>query len=640
MNPASNLIKNTPFKICPGVRASLILEWTLKKTLSFLRGIYCLPVVAVVLLAACGERPEPPAVAGNQPTVVVDEPVSQVDATAQLRQLADEIWASYLDNSTYLRLQEGLPVERFENMSLEQYHEDQQRAAQFRDRLAGIDGSLLDENDLITYEILALQLADDGATDDDFWLTFDITAYIGPYNFQFARQALAIQQITDQASADHYLMLVGELADMIDQMNTKVAGQVERGIYLPKPALPSTRATWAGLQTALPALIAVDDSRLQSLSEEQRAAFKSALDNLISSRVTGGFDRLLAALSPEYEARAPETVGLAQYPNGLAVYQRRIHTETTLALTPEEIHERGLKAVADISARMDALRQQLEFDGTAQEFLEQIKTDQQFIAKSPEEVNALFLGYIHRIEPHLDDYFKYRPKAAYGVRRLPLAAEAGMTYGYYNPPTADDPVGYYNYNASGLPTRNLVWAGSLIYHELLPGHHFHLATQDENEDLQEFRKKYSVAAFTEGWAEYAASLGIEMGVYETPYELYGRYLAEMFLASRLVVDTGMNAMGWSLEDARAYMRQYVIQSAAEIDSETLRYSTSIPAQALAYRLGYEKQWELRHRAEQALGDRFDIREYHNVVLSDGAKPLPVLEAKVDRYIAAAKQQQP
>lgn len=607
---------------------------------SFFPWIFWLSALTVVLVAACGEPPEPPSAAESQAPAMIDASESKADATAALRQLADDIWASYLDNSTYLRLQEGLPIERFEDMSLEQYHADQQRAAQFRDRLAGIDSSPLDENDRITYEILALQLADDGATDDDFWLTFDITPYLGPYNFQFARQALAIQQITDPSSADHYLMLVGELADIIDQMAAKVAGQVERGIYLPKPALPSTRATWAGLQTALPALIAVDDSRLQSLSGEQRAAFKSALDNLISTRVTGGFDRLLAALGPEYEAQAPEAVGLGQYPNGLAVYQRRIHTETTLALTPKEIHERGRKAVADISARMDVLRQQLEFDGTAQEFIEQIKTDPQFIAESPEEVNALFLGYIHRMEQHLDDYFKYRPKAAYGVRRLPPAAEAGMTYGYYNPPTADDPVGYYNYNASGLPTRNLVWAGSLIYHELLPGHHFHLATQDENEDLQEFRKKYSVAAFTEGWAEYAASLGIEMGVYETPYELYGRYLGEMFLACRLVVDTGMNAMGWSLEDARAYMRQYVIQSAAEIDSETLRYSTSIPAQALAYRLGYEKQWELRHRAEQALGDRFNIREYHNVVLSDGAKPLPVLEAKVDRYIAAAKQEQP
>ena len=142
----------------------------------------------------------------------------------------------------------------------------------------------------------------------------------------------------------------------------------------------------------------------------------------------------------------------------------------------------------------------------------------------------------------------------------------------------------------------------------------------------------SLVAYTEGWAEYAASLAIEMGLYETPEELYGRYIGEMFLATRLVVDTGMNALGWSLEEAREYMSQYVIQSESEIASETLRYSTSIPAQALAYRIGYEKIWELRTLTETSLGERFDIREFHDVVLSDGSKPLVVLEAKVERYI--------
>ncbi len=209
-----------------------------------------------------------------------------------------------------------------------------------------------------------------------------------------------------------------------------------------------------------------------------------------------------------------------------------------------------------------------------------------------------------------------------------------MTYGYYLPPTVTDPVGYYNYNGSNLSSRNLIWVGALIYHELLPGHHFHMATQNENDSLQQYRKKYTVSAFTEGWAEYAASLGVEMGMYEDPYDMYGRLLAEIFLASRLVVDTGMNALGWSLEDARAYLRPIVVQSDVEIASETLRYSTGFPAQALAYRLGFEKQWELRKRAENELGAIFDIREYHNVVLSDGAMPLPVLESKVESWIAA------
>lgn len=591
-------------------------------------------LIASMLLAGCGpsNEPEPAAAA---PAAVPETPAADTDeqATADLRQLADDVWNALVENSTYLRLQEGLPINEFEDLTLEQYHKDQQRAAGFRQQLQTIDSGKLGGDDLITWEILALQLEDNGANDDDFWLNFDITAYQAPYYFQFAKQALAAQRIGDAEAAGHYLKLVGEMADMLDHLQLKVAGQVERGIYLPKPALPSTRATWQGMGSVLPAELVPADARLAALSPEQQAEFKAALDALIASRIVGGFERLLTALGAEYEAQAPESVGLSQYPGGLEVYKRKIRTETTLDLSPEEIHDRGLDAVADISARMAAIRNELGFEGTSEEFLVTIQQDPAYIAASPEEVEDRFMMYIHRIEPKLDAYFKYQPEAAYGVRRLPLAAEAGMTYGYYNPPNADDPTGYYNYNASDLPNRSLVWAGSLIYHELLPGHHFHIATQDENEALQDFRRKYSVAAFTEGWAEYAASLAIEMGMYETPMELYGRYVGEMFLATRLVVDTGMNALGWSLQDARDYMRQYVIQADSEIASETLRYSTSIPAQALAYRLGYEKHWEIRRKAEAALGDRFDIREYHNVVLADGAKPLPVLEAKVDRYIA-------
>ncbi len=605
--------------------------------LKFWRIVILSCALAIAGLTACSDRAETPA-----PQAVTAEATETAGdnsgkvAAAAVRELADEIWASQLQVSTYLRLQEGLPIEQFEDLTLEQYHADQARSAEFRNRLLQVDASQLSGDELITYEILEVQLADNRANDDDYWLTFDITAYIAPYYFQFASQALAGQQISDAAAAEHYLKLSNELADMIDQLVAKVEGQVQRGIYLPKAALPSTRATWSGLQSALPAGMRVSDERLAALPDPERDSFKQTLEELIETRVNGGLSRLLAALGEEYEAQAPEAVGLSQYPGGLAVYKRRVSQETTLELSPEQIHERGKQAVADISARMAAIREELGFEGSAQDFLQALQSDPQFFAESAEEVEATFQKYIQRIEPHLGDYFKTQPAAAYGVRRLPLASEAGMTYGYYNPPTVDDPVGYYNYNASGLPTRNLVWAGSLIYHELLPGHHFHMATQNENKSLQEYRKKYSVSAFTEGWAEYAASLGIEMGVYETPYELYGRYIGEIFLASRLVVDTGMNALGWSLEEGRAYMREYVIQSESEIASETLRYSTSIPAQALAYRLGYEKMWELRHRAEQALGERFDVRDFHEVVLSDGAKPLSVLEAKVDRYIAAAQ----
>jgi uncharacterized protein (DUF885 family) len=586
-----------------------------------------------LLLGACAQKQENPAPHTAELKVTDLEKLAATDA---LRTLADDVWADYLEQYTYYRLQEGLPISRFEDLTLQEYRKELLQSQKYRARLEEIDKRALSGDDLITYEILAFQNQEDGANDDDYWLTFDITAYQAPYLFRTGQQALAVQPLNSESEAQHYLKLVGELADMIDQLVAKVEGQVERGIYLPKPALPSTLQMWEGMQRELPETIRVDEARLGGLSMDEKARFNKALELLIETRIVGGFDKLLAALGEEYEANAPESVGLSQYPNGIDVYKRLVRQMTTLNLSPEEIHQRGKAAVEDISKRMEAIRVQLGFEGTAQEFLQQLKTDPRFIAADAEEVEQRYLEYIRRIEPMLGEYFKTLPKAPYGVKRLPLAVEAGMTYGYYGEPSAADPVGYYYYNASNLSERSMVWAGGLIYHELLPGHHFHIATQAENKSLQKFRQNSIDNAYTEGWAEYAASLAEEMGLYATPEELYGRYIGEIFLAARLVVDTGMNALGWSLEEAREYMAQYAIQSKTEIASETLRYSTGMPAQALGYRIGYEKIWALRRHAEASLGDKFDIREFHHIVLSDGSKPLAVLEAKVERYIAAAR----
>jgi uncharacterized protein (DUF885 family) len=210
-----------------------------------------------------------------------------------------------------------------------------------------------------------------------------------------------------------------------------------------------------------------------------------------------------------------------------------------------------------------------------------------------------------------------------------------MTYGYYQPPTPANPVGLYNYNASQLESRSLLAGAHLMYHELVPGHHFHLALQQENANAHPVREFLRYGAFTEGWAEYAASLAEEMELYDDPYDLYGHLTMQVFLASRLVLDTGMNYLGMSLQDARAFMKAHTFESQVQIDSETLRYSTDIPAQALGYWLGYEKFWELRRRAEQQLGSRFDIRAFHSAAIGEGAMPLDVLEQHIDRYIGQA-----
>ena len=202
------------------------------------------------------------------------------------------------------------------------------------------------------------------------------------------------------------------------------------------------------------------------------------------------------------------------------------------------------------------------------EFLDQVRADPRFIAASPEEVEERYMGYIEKIEPHIADYFDVLPEAPYGVRRLDPTSEATMTFGVYQLPTSVNPRGEYRYNGSDLQNRSLFSAQGLIYHELIPGHHFQLALANEREDLPRFRREtIGYGAFTEGWAEYAANLGKEMGVYENAYDLYGRLVMEMFISCRLVLDTGMNYFGWDLERAREYMSARVVYSDVEVATE-------------------------------------------------------------------------
>src|SRR5262245_36284925 len=203
------------------------------------------------------------------------------------------------------------------------------------------------------------------------------------------------------------------------------------------------------------------------------------------------------------------------------------------------------------------------------------------------------MAYVQNILPKIDSYFMKLPNAPYGVKRLDPGLEASMTFGYYQVPTKADPKGYYNYNGSDLKDRSLLDAGSLIYHELIPGHHFQLNLQSENEALPPFRREGGQTAYVEGWAEYSSDLAEQMGMYRDPYDLYGRLTADMFLTVRLVVDTGMNYMGWSQEKAMQYMKENTLLSETQIRSESLRYSTDIPGQALAYKMGSKKIQELR-----------------------------------------------
>jgi uncharacterized protein (DUF885 family) len=301
-------------------------------------------------------------------------------------------------------------------------------------------------------------------------------------------------------------------------------------------------------------------------------------------------------------------------------------------LTPESIFRTGQREIDSLTKELDRTRRAVGFTGTLDEFKASLRTNPRFFVKTPEEVGRRLEGYAAQMETKLDSLFSRRPKAPYGVGRLAPELEPNMTYGFYDGPQASRPKGIYYYNGSKLAERNLAMAEGLTYHELIPGHHFQIALQQENTELPRFRRELYFTANGEGWGDYASMLGADAGLYQDPYSRAGRLMMEMMLGTRLVLDVGMNYYGWPLERARQFMREHTLETETQIQTETLRYGVDIPGQALAYRMGSLTIRRLREQARHALGAKWDVRKFHDAFLSSGPMPLTVLAKHVDQVV--------
>lgn len=539
--------------------------------------------------------------------------------------------AYFRDTSVAKRLQNGLPITHLDDLSIEQARRESEFSRRSLTRLESVDIDTLPHEQWLLARMLRHTFETGAQALEDYWLTFAVTPYSGAWNLYGIQRAFASHPLASAAERDNYLRLLDAYAGLVDQIAAKTHGQAERRIRVPRPAIEGVRRTFHGLKASVGSVFIPSAQRLAQAGDS--AAFRAAIDQRLERLIVPAHDRVLSIFDAAYQAQASEQVGLMHLPGGTASYLRRLKAGTGLDLTPQRIHDRGLETIAALQLSMGESRERLKFRGTADEFHAFLRSDSRFIARSPEDVEQRYLGHMRRIDPLIPRYFSKLPRAPYAVRRLDAAAEAGMTFGYYQPPSPAEPTGYYRYNGSNLAQRSLATAAHLIYHELIPGHHFHLALQAEDDSVHPVREHLYYGAFAEGWAEYAAELAQEIGMYDDPYDLYGHYLSQAFLAARLVVDTGMNHLGWSLQRARQFMREHTFESDAQIATETLRYSTDIPAQALDYRLGHDQfQW-LRRRAETELGQRFDIRRFHAAAIGNGAMPLNVLAEHIDRFIA-------
>lgn len=548
--------------------------------------------------------------------------------------LAERYWQYELQIDYGLRSQVGLPVETIRPITLEAADRDAAFAQTVLGGLAPIDAEHLDHDHWLTYRTLRFLASNDVARRKYFWLAQQATPYAGGGQIGAITTLLTSFQFAGADDARRYISLLHQYAAFVGSVRAFLEGQHERSIILPDVESGAAEAVFRGYaEPAQSSLLVPADTRLRALPAADRAAVEEQAASVVSAELVPAFESVAAYLAGPYRAEAPADVGLSQYPGGREYYQYLIQAYTTVTITPEKLHELGLAEVARLNAQLDEIRRQVGFTGTLQEFKHFLAHDPQFFAKTTADFGDRLELYVGRARAAVPRFFSHTPAAPYGVAPLPKALAGSQTFGYYEQPTAAKPKGTYLYNAWHPERTSTLGAGALICHELIPGHHFQIALQQENTALPNVRRyDFSETGFVEGWGEYASQLCWDMGVYQTPFDKAGRIMQDLMVSTRLVVDTGMNALGWSRERAMAFMRENLTLSDAQIASESLRYSTDIPAQALAYKTGELTMREIREQTRKRLGNAFDIRRFHAWLLDSGSMTLDTLRAHVDYEI--------
>jgi uncharacterized protein (DUF885 family) len=374
------------------------------------------------------------------------------------------------------------------------------------------------------------------------------------------------------------------------------------------------------------------------ISQADQERLKKNAASIISTQVIPSYQKLYDFWTKEYYPNTRESIGASDLPNGAAWYAYRIKWETTTDLTARQIHEIGLQEVKRIRTEMDQVIKETGFKGNFDEFVHFLRTDPQFFYTKPEDLLTGYRDICKRIDAQLPLFFGKLPRLTYGVREVPAFSAPSQTTAYYDIGSVKaGRAGWFCANTYKLDTRPKWEMEALSMHESVPGHHLQLALAQELENVPEFRRYSGYTAFVEGWGLYSESLGPDMGMYKDPYSKFGQLTYEIWRAIRLVVDTGMHSMGWTREQAIDYFKSNSAKMENDIVVEIDRYIVW-PGQALAYKLGELKIKELKKYSQDQLGDRFDIHEFHDHVLENGAVPLTILEAQIKAYVAAKKAQ--
>ena len=367
-------------------------------------------------------------------------------------------------------------------------------------------------------------------------------------------------------------------------------------------------------------------------SSEDALALQNEVKEYIQNVLNPTYQELYDFLVNEYLPESRDTIGISDVPNGKDWYEYLARYHTTTNLTPDEIHEIGLREVAKIRAEMEDIIEQVGWEGDFNSFLQYLRTDPRFYYETGEELLQAYRAMSKEIDAYMPTLFNKLPRAPYGVIPIPMESAPFTTTAYYNAPSKGRP-GYYYANLYMPEVRPKYEIPVLSVHEAVPGHHHQISLAQEMENVPNFRKYLSITAFVEGWGLYSEQLGESMGIYDDPYDKFGQLTYDMWRAVRLVVDTGMHYKNWSREDAVNLFLENTAKTEQDINNEVDRY-IAWPGQALAYKIGQLKIMELRDKSKEALGDDFDIKDFHDHILSFGSIPLNILEEKVDEFIEA------
>ncbi|MBD1388377.1 DUF885 domain-containing protein [Neiella sp. HB171785] len=442
------------------------------------------------------------------------------------------------------------------------------------------------------------------------------------------------RQLRNEQQISDYLDTLGQIPRYFEQQIGWLEKGLESGNTQPQVVLKGFEHSIAAYQVDNPADHALFKPLQQLpswLNEQQRQQAQQQALTLIEQQVMPAFDQLYQFFVERYIPGARTTIAIADTENGEAFYANRVRHFTTRDLTVEQVHQLGLQEVARIREQMEAVIEEVAFDGDFAAFLQFLRTDPQFYATTPKQLLQQAAYIAKKADAQLPRFFHHLPRTPYGVEPVPASIAPKYTTGRYVSPRSDTDSGTYWVNTHSLDKRPLYVLEALTLHEAVPGHHLQIALNNEMTHLSPFRTYSYISAFGEGWGLYAEWLGLEMGFYQTPYDNFGRLSYEMWRALRLVVDTGIHAKGWTRQQAIDFMAQNSALSLHNITTEVDRY-ISWPGQALSYKVGEITIRQLRQQAEQQLGAEFDIREFHHQILRHGSVPLSALEQQIASYI--------